>query len=73
MDSGSALAALAEQVLVAAVQPLGRERRLTDGKGFLNAIAAAHVSEASLARASDGSAFLAGFGICESLTSNLLC
>lgn len=57
------------------VQQLGRGRRLSGGKGFLNAIvhAEAHVSEASLARVNVDNAFLAGFGICESLISNLPC
>jgi len=57
------------------VQELDREQRLSGGKGFLNVIVhvGAHVSEASLARANVDSAFLAGFGICESLISSLLC
>jgi hypothetical protein len=54
-------------------QQLGRERRLSGGKDFLNAIAVAHVSGASLVKVSIGGAFLAGFGICESLLSSLLC
>lgn len=57
------------------VQRRDRERRLSGGKDFLNAIvhAEAHVSEASLARANVDNAFLAGFGICGSLISSLLC
>ena len=56
------------------VQQLGRGWRVSGGKGFLNAIVhvGAHVSEASLVKANVDNAFLAGFGICESLTSNLL-
>jgi hypothetical protein len=46
---------------------------LTGDKGFLNAIVAAHVSEASLARANVDDASSAGFEIGESLLSSLLC
>jgi hypothetical protein len=64
---------VAEQVLAVAVQQLDRERHLSGGKGFSNAIvhAEAHVSEACLARVNVDNAFVAGFGICESLISNL--
>ena len=75
MDSSSAHVALVEQDLVVVVQQLDHERRLSGGKGFLNAIVhvGAHVSEASLVKVNVDNAFLAGFGICESLLSNLLC
>lgn len=57
------------------VQRRDRERHLSGGKDSLNAIvrAEAHASEAFLARANVDNAFLAGFGICGSLTSSLLC
>lgn len=76
MGSSSAHVALAEQDLVVVVQQqLDHERRLSGGKGFLNVIVhvGVHVSEASLAKVNVDNAFLAGFAICESLLSNLLC
>lgn len=62
-------------MVVVVQQQLGRERRLSGGKDFSNAIVRveAHVSDASLARANADNAFLAGFGICGSLISSLLC
>ena len=66
---------MAEQVLAVAVQQLDRERHLSGGKGFSNAIVhvGAHVSEAPLVKVNVDNAFLAGSGICESLISNLPC
>ena len=54
-------------------QQFGRGRRLSGDKDFLSAIAVALASEAFLVRVNVDGAFLAGFEICENLSSNLLC